>query len=169
MANIIGGKAAKIALAAVGAAALSTVGVGVVQFCKWAKDPYSTELWFGFLKKGILITKTDEPGHFKVQKGYRWHNDTAEDGEEFFDEPEMEITLPTEAFDPQQDEPEAVWIMDDDEAEPGYLWAAVKCGHLTFRTIHSPTEKGRVAMSEAGKRHSGNLRHSKHTKEKAPP
>ena len=110
MAKIIGGKAAKIALAAVGAAALSTVGVGVVQFCKWAKAPYSTELWFGFLKKGILITKTDEPGHFKVQTGYRWHNDTAEDGEEVFDEPEMEITLPTEAFDPQQDEPEAETI-----------------------------------------------------------
>ena len=69
----------------------------------------------------------------------------------------------------KQNEPEAVWIMDDDEAEPGYLWAAVKCGHLTFRTIHSPTEKGRVAMSEAGKRHSGNLWHNKQPKEKAPP
>ena len=69
----------------------------------------------------------------------------------------------------KQDEPEAVWIMDDDEAEPGYLWAAVKCGHLTFRTIRSPTEKGHAAMSEAGKRHTGNLRHNKQLKEKAPP
>lgn len=69
----------------------------------------------------------------------------------------------------QQDEPEAVWIMDDDEAEPGYLWAAVKRGHLTFRTVCSPTEKGRAAMSAAGKQHSGNLRHSKQPKEKAPP
>ena len=110
MAKIIGGKAAKIALAAVGAAALSAVGVGVVQFCKWAKDPYSTELWFGFLKKGILITKTDEPGHFKVQTGFRWHNDAAEDGEESFDEPEMEITLPTEAFEAQPDEAKAETI-----------------------------------------------------------
>ena len=110
MAKIIGGKAAKIALAAVGAAALSTVGVGVVQFCKWAKDPYSTELWFGFLKKGILITKTDEPGHFKVQTGFRWHNDAAEDGEGSFDEPEMEITLPTEAFEAQPDEAKAETI-----------------------------------------------------------
>ena len=33
------GKAAKIALGAVGAVALSAVGTGVVQFCKWAKDP----------------------------------------------------------------------------------------------------------------------------------
>ena len=71
------GKAAKIALGAVGAVALSAVGTGVVQFCKWAKDPYSTELWFGFLKKGILITKTDEPGHYKVQTGYRWFDDAA--------------------------------------------------------------------------------------------
>ena len=69
----------------------------------------------------------------------------------------------------KKDEPEAVWIMDDEETEPGYLWAAVKCGHLTFRTIRSPTEKGRAAMSEAGKQHSGNLRHSKQPKEKAPP
>ena len=110
MAKKTGGKAAKIALAAVGAAALSTVGVGVVQFCKWAKDPYSTELWFGFLKKGILITKTDEPGHFKVQTGYRWYNDASEDGEGFFDEPEMEITLPEEASDMVQDEQESETI-----------------------------------------------------------
>ena len=66
----------------------------------------------------------------------------------------------------QQDEPEAVWIVDDDEAEPGYLWAAVKRGHLTFRTVRSPTEKSRAAQSAAGKRHAGNLRHQK---EKAPP
>ena len=110
MAKIIGGKAAKIALAAVGAAALSTVGAGVVQFCKWAKDPYSTELWFGFLKKGILITKTDEPGHYKVQTGYRWHDDTAADWGVSFDEPEMEITLPEDALDPLQDEPKSETI-----------------------------------------------------------
>ena len=104
MAKKTGGKAAKIALAAIGAAALSAVGTGVVQFCKWAKDPYSTELWFGFLKNGVLITKTDEPGHFKVQTGYRWHDDDTFNGEEFFDEPEMEITLPEEASDMVQDE-----------------------------------------------------------------
>lgn len=69
----------------------------------------------------------------------------------------------------KKDEPEAVWIMDDEETEPGYLWAAIKCGHLTFRTIRSPTEKGRAAMSAAGKQHSGNPRHSKLSKEKAPP
>ena len=69
----------------------------------------------------------------------------------------------------KQDEPETVWILDDDEADPSYLGAAVKCGHLTFRTIRSPTEKGRAAMSEAGKRYAGNLRHSKQPKEKAPP
>ena len=98
MAKSVGGKAAKIALAAAGAAVLSAVGTGVVQFCKWAKDPYSTELWFGFLKKGILITKTDEPGHFKVQTGYRWRNDDAEDWGDSFDEPEMEITLPEDVW-----------------------------------------------------------------------
>ncbi len=93
MAKTIGGKAAKIALAAAGAAALSAVGTGVVQFCKWAKDPYSTELWFGFLKKGILITKTDEPGRYKVQTGYRWHNDASSD-ELSAEAPVMEIPLP---------------------------------------------------------------------------
>ena len=66
----------------------------------------------------------------------------------------------------KQDEPEAVWIMDDDEAEPGYLWAAVKRGHLTFRTVRSPTETSRAAQSAAGKQHAGNLRYQK---EKAPP
>ena len=93
MAKTIGGKAAKIALAAAGAAALSAVGTGVVQFCKWAKDPYSTELWFGFLKTGILITKTDEPGRYKVQTGYRWHNDASSE-ELAAEEPVMEIPLP---------------------------------------------------------------------------
>ena len=110
MAKSVGGKAAKIALAAAGAAVLSAVGTGVVQFCKWAKDPYSTELWFGFLKKGILITKTDEPGHFKVQTGYRWRDDNAEDWGDSFDEPEMEITLPEDALEPQQDEQESETI-----------------------------------------------------------
>ncbi len=110
MAKKLGGKAAKIALAAVGAAALSTVGAGVVQFCKWAKDPYSTELWFGFLKKGILITKTDEPHHFRVQTGYRWHDDGTADETGCMDEPEMEISLPLDALDPLQDEPETETI-----------------------------------------------------------
>ena len=107
MAKNIGGKAAKIALAAVGTAALSAVGKGVVQFCKWAKDPYSTELWFGFLKKGILITKTDEPNHFKVQTGYRWHNDAEEEEQAIAGEPEIEITLPEDVLDPLQDVPKA--------------------------------------------------------------
>ena len=104
MAKTIGGKAAKIALAAAGAAALSAVGTGVVQFCKWAKDPYATELWFGFLKKGILITKTDEPGHYKVQTGYRWHNDDSSDELEA-EAPVMEIPLP-EDFDLTPEEAE---------------------------------------------------------------
>ena len=107
MAKSIGGKAVKIALAAAGAAALSAVGTGVVQFCKWAKDPYSTELWFGFLKKGILITKTDEPNRFKVQTGYRWNNDAEEEEQSTAEEPEIEITLPEDVLDPMQDAPGA--------------------------------------------------------------
>ena len=110
------GKAAKIALGAVGAVALSAVGTGVVQFCKWAKDPYSTELWFGFLKKGILITKTDEPGHYKVQTGYRWFDDAAVEEPEL-EEPEMEITLPEEALDAQPDEPEAEAALEEAKTE----------------------------------------------------
>ena len=102
MAKSIGGKAAKIALAAAGAAALSAVGAGVLQFRKWAKDPGYTKLWFGFPKKGILITKTDEPGHFKVQTGYRWQNDETEEADGAA-EPEMEITLPEDALDSLQD------------------------------------------------------------------
>ena len=93
MAKRIGGKAAKIALAAVGAAALSAVGTGAVTFVKWAKDPYSKELWFGFLKKGVLITKTDEPHHYRVQTGYRWHADAAEEEQTCVEEPEIEISL----------------------------------------------------------------------------
>ena len=64
----------------------------------------------------------------------------------------------------QREEPNVVWI--DESDDPDYLQAAVKRGHLTFRTVRSPTEKGRAAQSEAGKQHSGNL---KHQKEKAPP
>lgn len=63
------------------------------------------------------------------------------------------------------DEPEAVWINNDD-AESGFLWAAVKCGHLTFRTVRTPSAHSRAAMSKAGKRHTGNL---KYQKQKAPP
>ncbi len=106
MAKTIVGKAAKIALAAAGAAALSAVGVGAVTFAKWAKDPYSKELWFGFLKTGVLITKGDEPHHYRVQTGYRWHNDPSEECLDCMDEPEMEITLPEETPE-QQSEPEA--------------------------------------------------------------
>ena len=111
------GKAAKIALGAVGAVALSAVGTGVVQFCKWAKDPYSTELWFGFLKKGILITKTDEPGHYKVQTGYRWFDDAAVEEPEELEEPEMEITLPEDALDALTDEPEAEAVPEEAKTE----------------------------------------------------
>lgn len=64
----------------------------------------------------------------------------------------------------KSDEPEAVWIMENEE--PGFLWAAVKCGHLTFRTVRTPSDRSRAAMSEAGKQHTGNL---KHQKDKAPP
>ena len=96
MAKTLGGKAAKIALAAVGAVALSAVGTGAVSFLKWAKDPYSKEIWFGFLKKGVLITKTDEPHRYRVQTGYRWHNDAEEDAAD--SEPEMEIELPLESL-----------------------------------------------------------------------
>ena len=100
MAKSIGGKAAKIALAAVGAAALSAVGTGAVTFVKWAKDPYSKELWFGFLKKGVLITKTDEPHHYRVQTGYRWHDD-AEVEQASVEEPEIEIPLEDLAAEPE--------------------------------------------------------------------
>ena len=63
------------------------------------------------------------------------------------------------------DEPNAVWISEDD-ADPGFLWAAVKCGHLTFRTVRTPSKTAREAQSAAGKQHAGNL---KHQKENAPP
>lgn len=59
----------------------------------------------------------------------------------------------------KSDEPEAVWIMETNE--PGFLWAAVKQGHLTFRTVRTPSDRSRAAMSEAGKRHAGNLKHQK--------
>ena len=106
MANNIGGKAVKIALAAAGTVILSAVGTGAVLFAKWAKDPYSKEIWFGFLKKGILITKTDEPHSYQVQTGFVWRSDAAADALSFSEEPEMEIPLPE---DPKEapEEPEA--------------------------------------------------------------
>ena len=111
MSKKLGGKAAKIALAAVGAAALGTVCTGVAQFVKWSKDPYATELWFGFLKKGILITKTEEPNRYRVQTGYRWHGDAAEDDFGSREVTEMEIELPEEplpeAPETETTEPEA--------------------------------------------------------------
>ncbi len=118
MAKTIVGKAAKIALAAAGAAAISAVGVGAVTFAKWAKDPYSKELWFGFLKKGVLITKGEEPHHYRVQTGYRWHNDPSEESLDCMDEPEMEITLPEEAPEPMQSEPEAAETAAEADGEP---------------------------------------------------
>ena len=59
------------------------------------------------MKKGILITKTDEPGHYKVQTGYRRFDDAAVEEPEELEEPEMEITLPEDALDALTDEPEA--------------------------------------------------------------
>lgn len=103
MAKTLGGKAAKIALAAVGAVALSAVGTGAVSFLKWAKDPYSKEIWFGFLKKGVLITKTDEPHRYRVQTGYRWHDDGTADDSDYSEEPVMEI--PLEELDASPEEP----------------------------------------------------------------
>ena len=107
MSKSLGAKAAKIALAAVGAAAVGTVCTGVVQFVKWSKDPYSTELWFGFLKKGVRITKGEEPHSYRVQTGYRWHNDDAEDDCGPREVTEMEIELPPEEPEPAAEEPEA--------------------------------------------------------------
>ncbi len=120
MAKSLGGKAAKLALAAVGAAALGTVCTGAAQFVKWAKDPYSTELWFGFLKKGILITKTDEPHHYRVQTGFRWHSD-GEAGEAPCEEEEtvMEIPLPEERdMSPEAEEEAAPETVKEAEAAP---------------------------------------------------
>lgn len=63
------------------------------------------------------------------------------------------------------DEPDTVWINEDD-AETGFLWAAVKRGHLTFRTVRTPSKAARAARSASGKQHTSNL---KHQKENAPP
>ena len=71
-------------------------------FRKWAKDPDSTKLWFGFIKKGVLITKEGEPDVYQLRTGFVWHNDDAEAASELMDEPEMELPLPKLEEEPSQ-------------------------------------------------------------------
>ena len=59
------------------------------------------------------------------------------------------------------DEPDAVWIRENDDDEPGYLWAAVKRDHFAFRALRSQSPECRAAKAKAGKQHTGNLKHQK--------
>ena len=57
--------------------------------------------------------------------------------------------------------PDAVWIRENDEDEPGYLWGAVKRENLSFHTVPPRSDKCKKAQSTNGKRHADNLKHSK--------
>ena len=100
-------KALGLILGLTGATALSAAGFGALRLWQWSKDPYSTELWFGFMPggRGIRIVKGAEPKTYRVQTGYRWHNDEAEEEAEKPGEPEIEIPLPEDLNEaPVQDE-----------------------------------------------------------------
>ena len=89
--------AADLLLGTAGAAALGAAAFGVFKLLQWAKDPYSTELWVGIApwKKGLLISKGEEPHAYTVRTGFTWHDDEAEASLDP-DEPEMEFPLPEE-------------------------------------------------------------------------
>ena len=89
--------AAGLLLGAAGAAALGAAAFGVCKLIQWAKDPYSTELWVSLApgKKGILVSKDEEPHCYKVRTGFVWQDDGTAAGMDP-DEPEMEIQLPAD-------------------------------------------------------------------------
>ncbi len=90
--------AADLLLGTAGTAALGAAAFGVYKLLQWAKDPYSTELWLGILpgKKGILVTKDEDPHCYRVRTGFTWQDDGTADISDL-DEPEMEIPLPEES------------------------------------------------------------------------
>ena len=122
----IASKAAGIVAGALGAAALAAVGTGAAALWKWAKDPNATVFWIGCLPggKGIRIEKGEEANNYRVQTGYRWRDDAAEDELGAREVTEIEIELPTEplpeepaptAAEPETAEPEAA---EAEAAEP---------------------------------------------------
>lgn len=63
--------------------------------------------------------------------------------------------------------PETVWIRENDDDEPGFLWGAVRLENITFKTLPPTSGKSRTAHSENGKRHAGNLKYSDSQRSKA--
>ena len=54
--------------------------------------------------------------------------------------------------------PDLVWIRDNDDDEPGYLWAAVKLTNFLFYPIPPRSAKCKAAQTVNGKNHAENLR-----------
>lgn len=100
--------AADLLLGTAGTAALGAAAFGVYKLIQWARDPYSTELWLGLApgKKGILVSKDEEPHCYKVRTGFTWQDDGTADGMDP-DEPEMEIPLPEDLDDRKEHEDDA--------------------------------------------------------------
>ena len=57
--------------------------------------------------------------------------------------------------------PATVWIRENDDDDPGFLWGAVKRENFSFHTVPPRSEKCKKAHSENGKRHTDNLKHQK--------
>ena len=57
--------------------------------------------------------------------------------------------------------PDLVWIRENDDDEPGYLWAAVKLKNFLFYPIPPRSEKSKRTQTENGKSHTNNLKNQK--------
>ena len=57
--------------------------------------------------------------------------------------------------------PDAVWIRENADDEPGFLWGAVRRENFSFHTVPPRSERAKAAHSENGKRHTDNLKNQK--------
>ncbi|MBR2716990.1 MAG: hypothetical protein IKP17_00135 [Oscillospiraceae bacterium] len=126
----VAAKAAGITLGVASAVLVGAAAATAVKLWKWSKDPYSTQLWLGCAPcgRGILIRKTDEPGEYRVQTGYRWHNDEHASDAEETGVPVMEIDLPEEYQAAAKDGDECAEAGEAEEPAPEAEAAAPEAG-----------------------------------------
>ncbi len=126
----VAAKAAGITLGVASAVLVGAAAATAVKLWKWSKDPYSTQLWLGCVPcgRGILIRKTDEPGEYRVQTGYRWHNDEHASDAEETGVPVMEIDLPEEYQAAAKDGDECAEAGEAEEPAPEAEAAAPEAG-----------------------------------------
>ena len=54
--------------------------------------------------------------------------------------------------------PDAVWIRENADDEPGFLWGTVRRENFSFHTVPPRSERTKAAQTENGKRHTDNLK-----------